>query len=364
MDVGIHHIFKEKIKFILVFFCLGILFSCANNSKETEVTVNYEQEKALSISFEYKGRDSNLKVYRKSAIETAILGDFTTKDGITSFTPIIPFSSGKEYVVYSNYGLMSSFVIQSFENELTEILAIYPSTDNVPENLLKIYIIFSQPMEEVGKALDHIKVINTKTDEEVKVFLDLQPELWNKDHTQLTLWLDPGRIKTGLIPNRESGLPILKGNIYKIIIDKNWKAANGQRLDKDYVKQLNVEERDAAKPDPDLWTLELPKVNTKNPLAITFTEALDAILLKESFNILDNEGAEVEGNFTFIENETVLIFKPINYWNKGFYNILVELKLEDVAGNNLKHLFDQDITDKNISTNSSETFEQLSFEIL
>ncbi|NER16535.1 Ig-like domain-containing protein [Spongiivirga citrea] len=364
MDVGIHNMFKKKIKFVLVFFCLGILFSCSNNSKETEVEVNYEQQKALSISFKNKGQDSDLKVYRKSNKETAILGDFTTKDGITSFTPIIPFSSGNEYVVYSKDRLLSSFTIQSFENELAKLLAIYPTTDNVPENLLKIYLVFSQPMEEVGKALDHIKVMNTNTGKEASVFLDLQPELWNKDHTQLTLWLDPGRIKTGLIPNRESGLPILKGNTYKIIVDKNWKTANGRPLDKDYIKQLNVEERDATKLDPNSWSLKVPKVDTKNPLTITFTETLDAILLKESFSILDNQGVEVEGEFVFEDKETVLLFNPINKWNVGAYNISIASKLEDLAGNNLNHLFDQDITDKNVTTNSSGSHKELSFEIL
>ena len=39
-------------------------------------------------------------------------------------------------------------------------------------------------------------------------FLDLQPELWNAEGTVLTLWLDPGRIKRDLIPNKELGIPL------------------------------------------------------------------------------------------------------------------------------------------------------------
>ena len=34
------------------------------------------------------------------------------------------------------------------------------------------------------------------------IFLELENELWNPEHTQLTLWLDPGRIKRDLIPNQ------------------------------------------------------------------------------------------------------------------------------------------------------------------
>jgi len=40
----------------------------------------------------------------------------------------------------------------------------------------------------------------------------------------------------------------------------------------------------------------------------------------------------------------ILIALQINNWNKGNYKLLIEAKLEDLAGNNLNRLFDTDIT--------------------
>ena len=83
-------------------------------------------------------------------------------------------------------------------------MAIYPTQDTVPENLLKIYLQFSKPMRE-GQALRHIELLKNNRDTLPGVFLDLQPELWNVDRTTLTVWLDPGRIKRDLQPNGPIG---------------------------------------------------------------------------------------------------------------------------------------------------------------
>jgi len=256
---------------------------------------------------------------------------------------------------------VKKIAVRSFEKDPVALEAIYPTTDKVPENLLKIYLVFSQPMAEVGNALDHIKVKNITTNKEVKVFLDLQTELWNKAHTQLTLWLDPGRIKTGLIPNQQKGLPILKGNDYEIYIDKNWKAANGMSLDKSYIKRLVVGDRDIEKPDYNSWNLVLPKNNTMKPLIIELNEALDAILLRESFTILNNSGAVVMGNYHINEDENKLVFTPSSNWTSGIYTIEITSKLEDLAGNNLNRLFDEAVSSKNEADESFETVKKRTF---
>ena len=44
------------------------------------------------------------------------------------------------------------------------------------------------------------------------VFLTMDPELWDPERRRLTLLLDPGRIKRGLVPNLEAGYPLNEGN--------------------------------------------------------------------------------------------------------------------------------------------------------
>ena len=66
-----------------------------------------------------------------------------------------------------------------------------------------------------GQALENITVIKNGKDTIPSIFLDLQPELWNKERTILTLWLDPGRIKRDLQPNKKLGLPLELGALIK-----------------------------------------------------------------------------------------------------------------------------------------------------
>ncbi len=363
MDVKVHDIPEKKIKFALVFFCLVLFLNCSNHSEKTEAAVTYDQKRAVNVCFQYVKDVSNLGVYRLDNLETAILGDFTTSDNTTCFKPIVSFSPGKEYAIYQEDQLISRFTINSYESESPRLLAIYPTTDNVPENLLKIYLVFSRPMEEVGNILDHITVRNVNTDKEVDVFLGLQTELWNREHTQLTLWLDPGRIKTGLIPNKEKGLPILKGNTYEITIDEKWKDANGITLDKNYKKTLVVGGRDTKKPDINSWNVVQPEISTINPLVIELNETLDAILLQESFNILDDKETLIKGHFTIDYNENKVIFTPSKNWESGNYIIEIESKLEDLAGNNLNHLFDDPISHEGGSTQLQSKFKELLFTI-
>ena len=44
-----------------------------------------------------------------------------------------------------------------------------------------------------GHSLENILLIRNEKDTIRDAFLDLQPELWNKEGTVLTLWFDPGK---------------------------------------------------------------------------------------------------------------------------------------------------------------------------
>ena len=76
-----------------------------------------------------------------------------------------------------------------------------------------------------GDELKHIHLIKDGRDTLSSVFLDL--ELWNNERTMLTLWLDPGRIKRELQPNKLLGPPLIKGSHYQLLIDKDWQDAEG-----------------------------------------------------------------------------------------------------------------------------------------
>lgn len=362
MDVN-HQKYILKTKIFLVFFCFVQFFNCKHNNSISDVNLVYENEKAIEVRFTSNLDKDHIKIYLKGITDIAVLGEVSKKDGIFSFTPIVPFSNGETYEIRYNGELQETFAInKSMDIRKPELLAIYPTRDTVPENLLKMYFVFSKPMQEVNSALEYITVIDETKKEEVSVFLELQTELWNKDHTQLTLWLDPGRIKTDLIPNEKLGLPIVNGNTYRIDVSKEFKDANGNPLNDNYGKTIFVRKRDSQIPDLINWTITRPETNTKNILTINFGESLDFALALETVQIINPDGKIVDGNFILSKKESILQFLPVAKWESGNYTISVDSKLEDLAGNNLNHLFDRDLNIK-VKNGGDSKFKSIQFEI-
>ena len=137
-----------------------------------------------------------------------------------------------------------------------------------------MYFEFSEPMVE-GSSLQHLTLIRNDRDTMRGTFLDLQPELWNSDGTVLTLWLDPGRIKRDLIPNKELGSPLKQGERYTLHVNKSWQSKNGVPLAKNYSKTFVTINRDEESPDPLTWKVSAPSSNDKQSLEIQFPQPLD-----------------------------------------------------------------------------------------
>jgi len=347
----------------LVFFCLVQFYNCNNKDEISDVKIVYENEKAAAVYFTTNLDENNIKIYLKGNRETSVLGETVKENGIITFIPIVPFSNGKTYEIRHHEQLYESFIINNVIDKIKpELLSIYPTRDTVPENLLKMYFVFSKPMQEVNSALEYITVVDETKKEEVSVFLELQTELWNKDHTQLTLWLDPGRIKTDIIPNEKLGLPIVNGNKYTISISKEFKDANGNPLNDNYSKTIFVRKRDSQIPDLKNWTITRPETNTKNVLTINFGESLDFALALETVKIINPDGKIVNGNFMLSKKESILHFLPASKWKSGNHTISVDSKLEDLAGNNLNHLFDRDLNMK-VNNGGDSKFKSIQLEI-
>lgn len=243
---------------------------------------------------------------------------------------------------------------------LPYVQAVYPTADTVPENMLKMYLRFSAPMRE-GEALQHITLLDDKNDTIPDVFLNLQPELWNNERTVLTLWLDPGRIKRDLFPNRQMGNPLHQDKLYVLVISNDWKDARGLFLRQSYRKKFVVAARDSLIPQPAQWVVYAPSFKTSQPLQVSLGEPLDYYLLKETIQIINEKGNPVAGKIFITGKETVFEFIPDEPWQPGHYRIRVAAHLEDLAGNNLNRLFDRDLQDPQ-TQEEKDVFEKV-FEI-
>jgi len=352
---------EKKIKAFLVFFSLLLLINCKNKQETLLYTLDFSNnQKASRLIFSGDGNREDYTVKLKGKTQS-VFGDLQKEGSSFVFTPIIPFTSGEIYEVFKNDQVYFDFSVPEVERlQAPKLLGIYPKTDTVPENLLKMYFTFDSPMQQTRPTLDFIKIYNTIEHKEVEIFLPLKNELWNRDKTRLTLWLDPGRIKKDLIPNLERGIPIQQGNTYKIEVSPALEDQDGNALYKTYSKSFYVDERDEVKPHVNSWQLTVPDKHTKSGLGINFHEFLDAFLVEETINIYKNE-AEIQGSFFISKKANSVVFIPVQPWKKGNYQIKIESRLEDLAGNNLNRLFDEDLTQNKELSNSK--FKVLEFVI-
>lgn len=277
------------------------------------------------------------------------------------FTPLIPLSGGLSYMILVRDKKVGRVRIPSVTVENPpSLIAIYPSQDTLPENLLKLYFQFSVPMRE-GESLRHISLLNGKDQLVPDVFLDLRQELWNQDRTTLTLWLDPGRIKRELIPNQQMGNPLVKGERYTIRISGQWKDIKGIPLADTVARSFVVGYRDSISPDPARWLLQLPSPGTTQPLVIETDESLDYFLLNETVEFMNHKNERIKGALTVTGNESKIHFIPDTPWVAGSYRLQVASYLEDRAGNNLNKVFDRDIIQK--QTMEEKTIFEKKFQI-
>lgn len=342
---------------LIPFFVFIVYVGCTRQSGD--VTIIWEDDRATGISLprEYFGEFSDDSIRNKLSFrldpgntEPSILGDFFFSNRAVVFKPLIPFTRGLTYAADIDGREGVRFTIPEVDQKDRPALeAIYPTQDTLPNNLLKVYFKFSRPMRE-GKSLQYIALLRNGSDTVPDVFLDLQPELWNYDRTVLTLWLDPGRIKRDLQPNRKLGAPLEEASAYRLSISMEWRDIRGAPLQRDYHKDFFITQRDSLSPEPSRWTVDVPEPGTRDPVKVTFYESLDYILLREAISVREANGAVVSGAVVVEEEETVYTFTPDVSWKQGTYYLQSEARLEDLSGNNLNRPFDRDLIGKTMPT--------------
>lgn len=273
--------------------------------------------------------------------DPAMLGTFESKGSAVYFRPRFPFMQGRTYWIKSmeEDSLMTIFIPQKIKLEAPRLTKIYPSGDYWPANQLKFYLHFDQPME-VGKALEYIEIVDEQGKKVEAPFLDMGQELWDVNQEQLTIWFDPGRIKTGLIPNRQYGPPLKEGRPYQLRISRKFRSITGLELQKDSIKHFETQLNDRIQPDPATWKLTVPSANTQAPLLVEFPEALDYALLKTAIWIEDHQGNKIATKVIIGADESACHYLPLTAWEAGKYRLRIATDLEDLAGNNLERRFD------------------------
>ena len=267
------------------------------------------------------------------------------------FTPLMPFERGVPYrarFVLSpgcEAGWDVSETIEFRQPQrlavtTPEVLHIYPSSDTLPENLLRFYVSFSHPMQR-----GHCEREVTLRDANGRPVLDAlyraPVELWDGTMRHLTVLLDPGRLKRHLGPHAALGPPMQEGEVYELEIGAGMTDINGNTLGSSVRKRFHATAPVRAAVDLGEWAIEAPRAESQDALLLRFPRPLDWALLLGSIKVETVSGTPVEGRVEVSCAELQAQFLPSSEWIAGAYTICVATSLEDVCGNDLLAPFDR-----------------------
>jgi hypothetical protein len=298
-----------------------------------------------------------------------VLGTYSVGAGTLRFTPAFPFDPGRRYAVrfdltgvvdppgpplYATVGLPASTATPT-----TTVARMYPSGDTVPENLLRMYVEFSAPMG-LSSGIDHLQLLDPDGVLVEGAFLPLDYEFWNAERTRFTVFFDPGRVKRGILPNRQSGRAMIRGRRYTLVVKSTWRDGNGQPLKEEFRKTFVAGPADMQPLDTATWRLEPPRnasvragvgaatpadvgaaFRRPEPFVVSFPKPLDHGLLMRALGVRRN-GQPVDGEAQVEAGETRWTFTPREPWTTGRYELLALSILEDPAGNQIGRAFEVD----------------------
>lgn len=282
-----------------------------------------------------------------SAKALAVQGKYRFKDGYLEFTPAFPFESGLQYLLRfkpsnseEDYAYHPFVIGKTTTAEQARVINIYPSTDALPENLLRFYIYFSTPMKK-GQSLRHIQLRDSTGNVDSRAFMEFKYELWSPDGKRLTILFDPGRIKRGVSTNLELGPALLEGMRYELTISGSWQDVYGNELNQDFTKRFTAVKAYRQHIEIRDWKIQVPSLNSHDTLRVNCDRLMDHALAQSMIQIQDEQNGLISGHWQISEHEQTLYFVPENEWAPGKYGIVFRNELEDVAGNNLVSLLDQ-----------------------
>ena len=192
---------------------------------------------------------------------------------------------------------------------------------------------------EQGVFLDRITL--HRQDESVVQGAFRETELWSPVGKRLTLWLHPGRQKTGVNLNTDEGPVLRAGETHTLKIAAYWRSTAGVQMGKETVFTLAAVEADHTCPVPQRWLITAPKAGTRAPLTVAFDEALDPAMLHSALKI-QSSAETVSGAIQVASEAKSWSFTPAESWKPGPHTLEIEPLLEDLAGNNLQHPFEVD----------------------
>jgi hypothetical protein len=285
-----------------------------------------------------------------------MIGTYSASDGTLQFAPRFRLTPGVTYRATLDAArlpaserdapsISAKFTIPKPPSAPARVIRVDPTAASLPENLLKFYVHFSAPMTR-GDVYRHFRIVTDAGKDVETPFLELDEELWNPTLTRLTLILDPGRVKRGLVPREQLGPVLEEGKSYTFLVSRTLKDSAGNALGEEFRTKFRVGPPDTVPPDPKRWTIVPPSAGSMMPLELKLDEPLDRALLEGVLRVRDAEDRPVAGKVVVLESALEWRFVPEHAWAPGEYELEIQTDLEDLAGNSIGRQFELDVFEK------------------
>lgn len=276
----------------------------------------------------------------------AIFGAYERRGTTLRFTPRHPLTPGLRYraVLHTRPGssLTADYTVKPRASlgSSTRVEKVYPTSSELPANQLKFYLYFSRPMRESRSIFDQVRLL----DDRGKAVADpwRRTELWSADGKRLTLWIHPGRIKKGVNLREDLGPVLEPERSYTLVVEKNLLDAEGQPLAEGFRKPFRTTKALRIVPAVEDWKRTTPGVATRDALVLTFPRPFDHALLQRFIQVRDERKKRVPGRLVVGADERSVSFHPELPWSGTAHEVVVDGRLEDLAGNTPEGLFDVD----------------------
>jgi len=231
----------------------------------------------------------------------------------------------------------------SFPGEMrameTKVSHVFPSSDVLPENLLRLYIRFSNPMQR-GRAAANIEILGPDGTPVLDILYRSPVELWDRSMTCLTILLDPGRLKRGVGPNRALGPPLAAGLRYTLAIGTGMMDMYGRPLSEAFARSFIVSDAVRTPIVIEEWKISPPAAESHDSLDLSFPRSLDWAQLWQGIAVTSATGQPIDGRIDIDLGETRWRFTPDEPWRAGGHSVFVSPDLEDICGNTPYEPFD------------------------
>ncbi len=295
-----------------------------------------------------------------ASAQRPVAGSYQVADGVVRFTPLFPFDPGRQYdVVFDPSRLPGAGAVTRegatpqtavvglpavVRTPSTVVTHVYPSGDVLPANQLRLYVHFSAPMG-LRSGFENLVLLDEQGQEVVDAFLPLEADFFNEDRTRYTVFFDPGRVKRGILPNREMGRALEAGKRYTLVVKPDWRDGQGLPLKAEFRHAFSVSPPIERALTTSAWKVSAPSAGTHDALAVTFPAPLDDGLLRRALGVA-RDGTALQGEISIEAAETRWCFVPREPWSAGEYQLVALSFLEDLAGNRIGRAFEVDRFDR------------------